>query len=66
MIHRSTSRSIAGVIKNFYPLVAEKGWEMALVAHVNMDDKWAFYEAFGEFLKQPLNMQLKMLDTLKD
>ncbi len=66
MIHKSTSRSIAGVPKKFYPLVAQKGWEMALVEHVNMADKWAFYEAFGEFLKQPLNMQLKMLETLKD
>ena len=66
MIHRSTSRSIAGVLRSFYPLLAEKGWEVALVEHVNMDDKEAFYEAFGEFLKQPLNMQLKMLETLKD
>ncbi len=66
MIHKSSSRSIAGVPKKFYPLVAEKGWEMALVEYANMDDKPAFYEAFSEFLKQPLNMQLKMLDTLKD
>ena len=40
--------------------------ERALAEFAQVKDKQAFYKAFREFLKTPLEAQLKMLGTLKD
>jgi hypothetical protein len=66
MIHKSKGRSIADTRKILYPLVAKHGWESALVEFAQVDDKKTFYRAFRDFLKTPLEAQLKMLETLED
>ena len=66
MIHKSKRRSIADTRKILYPLVAKHGWERALVKFTQVDDKRTFYKAFRDFLKTPLEAQLKMLETLED
>jgi len=66
MIHKSKRRSIADTRKILYPLVAKHGWERALVEFAQVKDKQTFYRAFGDFLKTPLEAQLKMLETLED
>ena len=66
MIHKSKGRSIANTKKILYPQVARHGWERALAEFAQVKDKQAFYKAFREFLKTPLEAQLKMLGTLKD
>ena len=66
MIHKSKGRSISNTRKILYPLVAKHGWERALVEFAQVKDKQTFYRAFGDFLKTPLEAQLKMLETLED
>ena len=66
MIHKSKRRNIADTRKVLYPLVAKNGWERALVEFTQVDDKQTFYKAFRDFLKTPLEAQLKMLETLED
>lgn len=64
MIHKSAQRSVASLRDEFYPLVAEIGWEAALCRYVGMKNKTEFYEAFEVFMDLPIAEQLQHLDEL--
>ena len=66
IISRSDSGSIASYRDEFYPLLREHGWKKAVATYTGTKDLADFYQQFEEFLAQPLDEQMKLLETIKD
>lgn len=66
IISRSDSGSIASYRDVFYPLLREHGWKKAVATYTGTKDLADFYQQFEEFLAQPLDEQMKLLETIKD
>ncbi len=66
MVHESSTRSVSSLRDEFYPLVKELGWEVALARYVGMESKEEFYEAFAAFMELSIGEQLQLLEGLKE
>ena len=66
MVHESPARSVSSLRDEFYPLVKELGWEVALARYVGMESKEEFYEAFAAYMELSIGEQLQLLEGLKE
>jgi hypothetical protein len=65
IIHQSPTQSVDVFRDEFYPLVAELGWEAAVAQYSGMDSKEDFYRAFDAFSNLSIDEQMESMGALK-
>ncbi|MEC9476839.1 MAG: hypothetical protein VX764_07375 [Planctomycetota bacterium] len=65
LISRSESRSIERFRDEFFPLLRQESWQQAVSGYTGTEDIAEFYAHFEEFLGQPLEDQMKLLEKIK-
>ena len=65
IIHQSPTQNVAVFRDEFYPLVAELGWEAAVAQYSGMDSKEDFYRAFVNFTNLSIDEQMNSIGAIK-
>jgi hypothetical protein len=65
IIHQSPTQNVAVFRDEFYPLVAELGWEVAVAQYSGMDSKEDFYRAFDAFSSLSIDEQMESIGAIK-
>ncbi len=65
IIAHSETGSIESYRDEFYRLLQEHGWRVAVAKYTRTSDIDEFYQQFDEFLAIPLQEQMKLLETIQ-
>jgi hypothetical protein len=65
IIYQSPTQNVAVFRDEFYPLVAELGWEVAVAQYSGMDSKADFYRAFDAFSSLSIDEQMESMGAIK-
>lgn len=64
VVHQSPSRSVSALRDEFFPMIAEDGWETVLVRYLGLQDKEGFYDGFALLMAAPRDAQRGVLRDL--